>query len=57
MLLDLVQPNGKKLRDCSSEECRQAGGWLSAVGDRIGDDGIAGDQLSEADLAELYTRQ
>lgn len=54
VLLDLIQPNGKKLRDCTGEECRQAGGWLTAVGDRIGPDGIVGKQLSEAEVVGIF---
>jgi hypothetical protein len=54
VLLDLVLPNGKKLRECSGQECRQAGGWLTAVADRIGNRGIVGEKLSEAEVAALY---
>ena len=54
MLLDLVQPNGKKLRDCTGDECSQAGGWLVQVGNRVGRTGIVGKQLSEAELAAIF---
>jgi len=53
VLLDLVQPNGKKLRDCTGKECRAAGGWLTEIGARVGDRGVVGEQLSEAEVAKI----
>jgi hypothetical protein len=47
-LLDFIMPNGKALRDCSGAECRAAGGWLTAIADRIGDNAIVGAKLGEA---------
>jgi len=37
MLFDLIQPNGKKLRDCSGTECGEFGGWYLKLRDRFGD--------------------
>jgi hypothetical protein len=54
VLLDLVQPNGKKLRDCTGKECRQVGGWLIKVADRIGNRGVVGRKLSEAEVASIF---
>lgn len=54
VLLDLVEPNGKKLRDCTGAECRVSGGWRIKIAERIGDDGIVGDKLSEAQLAKIF---
>jgi hypothetical protein len=34
-LLDLVMPNGKRLRDCTGLECRETGEWLSRMGERL----------------------
>lgn len=53
VLLDLVQSNGKKLRDCTGEECQRIGGWLIKIADRIGPNGIVGKQLSEAEVANI----
>lgn len=36
VLLDLVMPNGKKLRDCTGDEAGEAGGWLLKVKERVG---------------------
>jgi hypothetical protein len=55
ILLDLVQPNGKKLRDCTGKECREAGGWLIKVADRIGDHGVVGATLDEAAVAAIFS--
>lgn len=54
VLLDLVQPNGKKLRDCTGAECRKAGGWLVNVAKRVGDDGVVGAKLNEAEVASIF---
>lgn len=53
ILLDLVLPNGKKLRDCTGRECKKAGGWLIQVGERVGDRGIVGAKLDEAELTAI----
>jgi hypothetical protein len=53
-LLDFIMPNGKALRDCSGAECRAAGGWLTAIADRIGDNAIVGAKLGEAEVAAIY---
>jgi hypothetical protein len=53
VLLDLVMPNGKLLRDSTGEECEQAGGWLVQVGARVGRTGIVGALLSDADLVAM----
>jgi hypothetical protein len=53
VLLDLVQPNGKKLRECTGAECRKAGGWLVKVAERVGDDGVVGAKLSEAEVVSI----
>ena len=54
VLLDLVQPNGKKLRDCTGKECRQAGGWLVKVAERVGDRGVVGATIDEAEVASIF---
>jgi hypothetical protein len=53
ILLDLVEPNGKKLRDCTGAECRAFGGWRIKIADRIGDRGVVGKKLSEQDLRNI----
>lgn len=53
MLLDMVQANGKKLRDCTGTYCTQAGGWLVKVGQIVGR-GKVGDVLTEKRLKKLH---
>jgi hypothetical protein len=55
VLLDLMMPNGKRLRDSTGKECRQTGGWLIKVADRVGDRGVVGAKLSEAEVAKILT--
>lgn len=55
VLLDLVLPGGKALRDATGAECEQAGGWYIKVGKRVGKQGIVGATLSEAQVAEIFT--
>jgi hypothetical protein len=56
VLLDLIMPNGKALRDCTGKECRQAGGWLVKVADRVGDRGVVGATLDEQEIAAIFAR-
>jgi hypothetical protein len=53
VLLDLVQPNGKKLRDCTGVECKSFGGWLTKIGDRVGG-AIVGEKLNEAEVTAIW---
>lgn len=48
-LLALPMPNGKKLADCTGDECLIFGGWLSRMGVKVGKRKI-GDVLSETQV-------
>lgn len=52
-LLDLVTPNGKKLRDCTRQDCRKLGGFYSRVADYIEGDRTVGMVLSETQVRKL----
>jgi hypothetical protein len=54
VLLNMAMPNGKKLRDCSGEECRHFGGWYQRIAAEIGPSKLVGDVLSEKQVRELY---
>lgn len=58
MLLDLMMPNGKRLRACTGEECRSlsktVGQWLVAVAKEVPAKKRVGEALSEDRLHELY---
>lgn len=53
VLLDMVMPNGKALRDSTGKDCAKAGGWLAAIAKKIKPADIVGKVLSEAEVREL----
>jgi hypothetical protein len=53
-LLDFALPNGKLLRNCTGKECKEAGGWLTAVAAKVKPNEIVGKVLSEEKLRALY---
>jgi hypothetical protein len=56
VLLDLIQPNGKPLRDCTGAECAKSGGWLTRIAAMIKPSDIVGKFLSEAQVRELFRK-
>jgi len=58
MLMDMMMPNGKRLRACTGNECRKlsnsVGYWLSMIGNSIGPTQKVGEALSEDKLHEFY---
>jgi hypothetical protein len=54
VLLDLVQPNGKKLRDCTGADVRQFAtkmpSWFKAIAAKVKPDEIVGAILTETDI-------
>jgi hypothetical protein len=58
ILLDLVLPNGKPLRDCTGRECKEmsgtVGAWLQRIGKRVKAAEVVGNVLKEADVRKLY---
>jgi hypothetical protein len=54
VLLDLVQPNGKKLRDCTGGDIRvleaQMPSWFKAIAAKVQPDQIVGEVLTEDDV-------
>lgn len=61
VLLDLMLPNGKALRECTGLECRQlgrkVGSWLVRIADQIKPDQIVGNVLKEEEVRKLYGGQ
>jgi hypothetical protein len=53
VLMAFSLPDGTVLRDARAAQCRQAGGWLAAVADKIGRKTV-GAALTERDLWKLY---
>lgn len=50
VLMDMIMPNKKRLRDCSGAECAAVGGWLSVVATRMSPSAIVGKTFSEQDI-------
>jgi hypothetical protein len=61
ILLDLVLPNGKALRDCTGRECRRMSTkmspWLARIADKLKPGEIVGTVLQEAEVRKLYERR
>jgi hypothetical protein len=56
ILMDLMLPNGKPLRDCTGDECAKAGGWFASIAGQVKPDDIVGKVLSEEQVRTLYDR-
>lgn len=60
ILLDMMLPNGKALRDCTGKECLRLSGkigaWLKAVAAQVKPNQKVGAALSEKDVREMYGR-
>jgi hypothetical protein len=54
MLLDMMTPTGKALRDCTGGECRQMGGLYLQIAERVKPTQKVGKVLREADVRKLY---
>jgi hypothetical protein len=50
VLMDMIMPNKKRLRDCNGTECAAVGGWLSIVATRMPPSAIVGKTFSEQDI-------
>jgi hypothetical protein len=60
-LLDLVQPNGKKLRDCTGADVRafeaQMPSWFKAIAAKVKPEEIVGEVLSEAEVRKAAPKE
>ena len=54
MLLDLVQPTGKRLRNSTKEEIEAAGGWLAEIADRLKPGQKVGDHMKEDEVRQIF---
>lgn len=55
ILMDMVMPNKKRLRDCSGAECATVGGWLSIVAARMPPAALVGQAFDEKTLRAILT--
>jgi hypothetical protein len=54
ILLAVITPNGKKLRDLTGRECGQAGGWFAKLAGKVKATQKVGTVLTEPELRELW---
>lgn len=54
MLLDLVLPHGKTLRETTGSECLAIGGWLNQIGARMKSEDTVGAIFSEEQLRKIF---
>jgi hypothetical protein len=57
MLLEMMLPHGKKLRDSTGGECLVIGGWLGTVGSRMKPDQTVGEVFKEKQLQQIFKEQ
>lgn len=56
VLLDLLLPNGKALRDATGDECAKAGGFFSEVAKHLKPTQVVDRHLREGDLQNIRAR-
>lgn len=57
MLLDLVLPHGKPLKETTGSECLAIGGWLSHIGAKMKSDDLVGAVFSEEQLRNIFEKK
>jgi hypothetical protein len=53
VLLDLMLPNGKVLREATGADCAKAGGWFAAIAKKVKPKQVVGAVLSEEQLQAM----
>jgi len=56
LLLDMIMPNGKPLRECTGKEIKRFDGWLAKVAAKVKPNEKVGAVLSEEQVRKLYAR-
>ncbi|MUO30825.1 MULTISPECIES: hypothetical protein [Rhizobium/Agrobacterium group] len=54
ILMDMIMPNGKPLRDCTARDCEAAGGWLQSLASLVPPDEKVGSALTENDVRKAF---
>jgi hypothetical protein len=57
VLLQMIMPNQKKLYDCTGQDCKQMGGWLKAIGEKVPAKKTVGETLTEKQVRLLQQNQ
>jgi hypothetical protein len=55
VLLDMVTPNGKKLRHLTGRECKEIGGWFGKIATKVKAAQKVGSALSEMQIRKLWS--
>jgi hypothetical protein len=53
ILMNLVMPNGKMLKDSTFAECADIGGWYAKIASRVAPEEVVGNVLSEEQLRKI----
>jgi len=53
VLLDMIMPNNKPLRECTGAECTATGGWLLVLAKRMPPSAFVGKIFSEEDVRKM----
>lgn len=56
LLLEMIMPNGKPLRDCTGTDCRQIGGWLAEMASKLKPAETVGSKFSEDQVRSHWRR-
>lgn len=56
MLMDIVLPNGKTLRESTGADCRKVGGWMAEICKAVKPQQVVSDVLSEHGVRHLYSK-
>jgi len=56
MLLDLMLPHGKALKETTGSECLAIGGWLAHIGGKMKPDDLVGAVYSEEQLRKIFEK-
>ena len=54
MFLDLIMPNGKALKECTGQDCRQFGGWATKLAKLVPANKQVGQVLKEGQVRKLW---
>lgn len=55
ILLDMILPTGKALRDSTGDDCARAGGWFARIAEQVNPDQTVGAVMSEDQLRDLWS--
>jgi hypothetical protein len=57
VLMDLILPTGKRLRESTGDDCAKAGGWLRAIARVVNPTEVVGAVLNEEQVREMFDQR